>query len=162
MFLFLSRSNCKIKTFLCFTFNIFLNVTSSKILLFRSFYEIARVVSLALRKLFSSHTRYKWLFSNAILPLRRPLLDDPYDVLPRRRGVPPDVAQVRLRSFLVVAVVVVIARVVDGRHRSRRWLVVVVSCRAVFLCRRRQEFWLSTRYPLTGLRKLRGERGRRY
>jgi hypothetical protein len=47
--------------------------------------------------------------------------------------VPPDVAQVRLRSFLVVAVVVVIARVVDGRHRSRRWSVVggsrVVSCR---------------------------------
>ncbi len=46
----------------------------------------------------------------------------------------------RLRPLKIVAVVVVIARVVDGRHRNRsRWSVVgglvlcrVASCRAVF------------------------------
>ena len=105
------------RNILCFVFNIFLNVTSSKHYYFGR-YEIARVVLSALRKILLSHTRYKRLSSNAILSPWRLLLDENLnDVFPRRRGAPPDVAQVRH-----------LIKVVRRRRRSR-FVTVIVSSR---------------------------------
>ena len=105
-----SRSNCKQKHFCFEKANIFLNVTSSKHYYFGR-YEIARVVLSALRKNLVVAQTLHVTFLQRILSFRRLLLDENLnDVFPRRRGAPPDVAQVRLlnKSFAVVVVVVVI------------------------------------------------------
>ena len=67
--------------------------------------------------------------------------------------------------MVAVVVVTVIVRFVEGRHRNRRRRSVVVgwcrvvSCRAVFLCRRRQEISESVRGTRDQSEKLRVERG---
>ena len=136
-------------------------MTSSKILLFRSFYEIARVVSLALRKIIVvAHTLHLTVLqrhptSPTTSPWRTPrrLSSTVLGCAPQRRSgaaLSKLVRRRRRRRFVSSTIVVVI--VVGGGG----WL----SCRVVpfFFVVVDRKFWLSTRYP-DWSEKLRVERG---
>jgi len=160
VFLFLSRSNCKIKTFLCFTFNIFSKRDFVKILLFRSIFEIARVVLSALRKIIVVAQHHSDHPPTHPLPLTTSPWRKPQRRFSATSGCAPRRCSGAASENLFAVVVVV------GRHLYRsRWSVVggvlVVSCRAVFFVVVDRKFWLSTRYPGDWSEKLRVERGRR-